>query len=152
MVSDNIDGALKRIIIETEKKHINWRPFSEFWNANLNNAFFSNLICSYQNEFTELIFSDSFFSQKDGRTIFIITSKWLSGKDGSVSVHKEILISASPYSEIVYVPDYEFSYKSELFKAVKKYWHSKCEEYNQEISDIFSVLSTFSGDNCIEED
>ena len=152
MVSDNIEGALKRIITETEKNHINWRPLSEFWNANLNNSFFSSLICSYQNEFTELVLSDSFFSQKDGRTIFIITSKWLSGKDGSISEHKEILISASSYSEIVYVPDYDFSCKSLLFDTVKQYWQKKCAEYNQEISDIFSGLSTFAGDNCFEED
>ena len=152
MVSDKIEGALKRIIIETQKKHIDWRPLSEFWNANINNAFFSSLICSYQNEFTELVLPDSFFSQKNGKTIFLIKSKWMSGKDGIITEHKEILVSASSYSGILYIPDYEFSSKSQLFDIVKRYWNEKCEEYNQEISDIFNVLSTFAGDNIFEED
>ncbi|MGN1275831.1 MAG: hypothetical protein ACI4UK_02425, partial [Floccifex sp.] len=146
-----IEIALRCIIKETKERKINWRPFSEFWNANQNNENLSEFICSLQNEFTEIIFSDSFFAKKEEKIIFLITSKWESGKDGSISEHKDIMISASAYGDILNVPDYAYNYKNDLFEKVKEYWQNKCEDYNQDISDILDVLDTFSGDSEFEK-
>lgn len=141
MVSDRIESYINSIIKQTKKQKVKWRPFEEYFSSSVKK---DEMWATLQNEFTEIIFSDSFYAQKNGETIFIITSKWMSGKDSSVSYHKEILISCSNYSDIVSLPAYADMPIDNLIGVIKEYWDNKCNDYNKEISDIFDVLDTFA--------
>ena len=141
MVSDRIESYLKKIIVQTKKKRIKWRPIEELLLSDKCN---NEVWFTYQNEFTEVVYPDSFYAKKNGEFIYFITSKWISGKDESESLHKEIMISCSEQSEIVNLPFYESLTFDNLLDAIKEYWNDKCNNYSQDISDIFDVLGSFA--------
>lgn len=141
MVLDRIEAYLKKIIDNTKLRRIRWRPFEEYYQSK---EFNDEMWISFCNEFTEIIFSDSFYAKKGDVIIFVVTSKWISGEDGSVSYHKDILVSCSDYCDTICIPEYATTKKDKLVEAVKEYWFEKCSDYNQEISDIFDVLDVFA--------
>lgn len=146
MVSDTIMPQIERIIEHTNQSKIKWRPFQEYYDYITNDNIFQNLPFELQNEFTELILDESFYVEKNGEYMFLISSDWTSGKDESTSLHRELMISCSIYSEIITVPKYNEEIIENLYNSIKRYWQAKCGRYSQEISDVFDVLSTFSSD------
>ncbi|WP_295093446.1 hypothetical protein [Ruminococcus sp.] len=146
MVSDIIMPQIKGIIERTNQSKIKWRPFQEYYDYYMKNDKIQPFPFSIQNEYTDLLLEESFYAEREGAFIFLLSSDWISGKDGSKSSHRELMIACSAYSEIITVPKYNEETIEALYSSIKKYWQVKCGTYNQEISDIFDVLSNFSTD------
>ena len=147
MVSDRIIDYITSIINKTKQHKIKWRPLREILEANRYNEHYSDLVFLSQNEFTKIYWDDSFYARKDGETLILVTSEWESGKDGSISIHKELKCLSNDFSNIVNVPEYNNIPYDELLVAIKDYWEHKCMDYNQDISDIFDVLNNFAEDD-----
>jgi len=144
MVSDRLEEYFKRIIINTENNMIKWRPFREIFDANAKNEIYADITILNANEFSKIIFEDSFYARKEGETLFLISSKWESGLDGSTSLHRELKCLCNDFNRILDVPEYDVIPVNKLLSAIKEYWKRKCMDYNQEISDIFGVLNSFA--------
>ena len=144
MVSDRLEEYFKRIIINTENNMIKWRPFREIFDANVKNEIYADITILNANEFSKIIFEDSFYARKDGETLFFISSEWESGLDGSISLHRELKCLCNDFNRILNVPEYDVIPVNKLLSAIKTYWEHKCMDYNQEISDIFGVLNSFA--------
>ncbi len=148
MVSDRYEVLLNKLIFQTDKGNIKWRPIQEYIDLYVYPHCQESGIAQYIQflnckEWNDLNIDKSFFAKKDGYTIAILDYKSISGKDGSISDCLEIVggIYGSP---VRHFPEYIEGGFVSIQEAILKYWEWKKNDYNLDISDNLEILRVFT--------